>query len=81
MSILVKFEGRVLNFNDRMCGVRYSEDCDISFSEKVPVMFDGKVVGVASVSRDNEGLFCSAEIMDKFAESSDRILEIGEEHD
>ena len=81
MNILVKFEGRVLNFNDRMCGVRYSEDCNISFSEKVPVMFDGKVVGVASVSRDNEGLVCSAEIMDKFAESSDRILEIGEEHD
>ena len=81
MSILVKFEGRVLNFDDRMSGVRYSEDCNISFSEKVPVMFDGKVVGVASVSRDKEGLVCSAEIMDKFAESSDRILEIGEEHD
>lgn len=58
------YEGRLLRLGTiDKCGRKFSEDCKITFPEKVPVTYNfqsgvGNVLGTADISRDETGLNC-----------------------
>lgn len=69
-----KFEGLVLDLKNPPLGMKFSENCDISYSEKVLVYYGGfyerlfgRFVGVATLTKDQDKLICTANIMDEFS--------------
>lgn len=69
-----KFEGLVLDLKNPPLGMKFSENCDISYSEKVPVYYGGiykrlfgRFVGVATLTKDQDKLICTADITDEFS--------------
>lgn len=58
--------------------MKFSENCDISYSEKVPVYYGGfyeglfgRFVGVATISKDQDKLICTADITSEFSTYED----------
>lgn len=73
-----KFEGLVLDLKNPPLGMKFSENCDISYSEKVPVYYGGfyeglfgRFVGVATISKDQDKLICTADITSEFSTYED----------
>lgn len=66
---MVKYEGRLLNLGrvDK-CGRMWSKDCTVSFSEKVPVLYNfcynEPLLGIAEICRDEDGLSCKIAFAD-----------------
>lgn len=73
-----KFEGLVLDFKNPPPGTKFSDSCDISYSETVPVWYGGifkrifgRFVGIATISKDQDKLICTADITDEFSMCED----------
>lgn len=69
-----RFEGLVLDLKNPPLGMKFSENCDISYSEKVPVYYGGiyerlfgRFVGVATLTKDQDKLICTAYITEEFS--------------
>ena len=69
-----KFEGLVLDLKNPPLGMKFSENCDISYSEKALVYYSGfcerllgRFVGVATLTKDQDKLICTANITDEFS--------------
>lgn len=69
-----KFEGLVLDLKNPPLGMKFSENCDISYSEKILVYYGefyerlfGRFVGVATLTKDQDKLICTANITDEFS--------------
>lgn len=83
MMDTIKMKGRLLLF-DKPTSNRtlFPKSCEISFAEKVPVIWDfrfndpGSVMGSGYVMRDEKGLICEVELT-----RSDAIIDILREFD
>ena len=83
MMDAIKMKGRLLLF-DKPTSNRtlISKDCEITFAEKIPVIWDFRfndpnaVLGFGHVERDEKGLICEVEII-----RSDAIVDILHEFD
>lgn len=83
MSDVIKMKGRLLLF-DKPTSNRtlFPKDCEITYAEKVPVIWDfqfndpGAVLGSGHVMRDEKGLVCEVEFI-----RSDTIIDILREFD
>lgn len=69
MNDVIKMEGRLLLFDKpSMNGILFPKDCEITFPEKVPVVYEfqfdkpGAVIGNAIVTKDEKGLLCDVEL-------------------
>lgn len=58
------YEGRLLNLETvDLCKRKFAKDCEITFPEKIPVIYDFNkdpvwVLGHADISKDEKGLSC-----------------------
>ena len=83
MSDVIKMKGRLLLF-DKPTSNRtvFPKDCEITFAEKIPVIWDfqfndpGAVLGSGHVMRDEKGLVCEVELT-----RTDAIIDILREFD
>lgn len=83
MMDTIKMKGRLLLF-DKPTSNRtlFPKDCEITFAEKIPVIWDfrfndpGSVMGFSHVMRDKKGLICEVELT-----QSDVIVDILREFD
>lgn len=59
---MMEFEGRLLNLGTTdICGRKFSEDCKISFPNKIPISINfnndpDKIVGHGEIEKDDKGL-------------------------
>ena len=72
MSNVIKMQGRLLTFDKvDKCNILVPKDCKITYPEMLPILFNfdrsdvSKVLGNASVTRDDSGLICDAIIYDE----------------
>lgn len=73
---MIIFEGRALLFDsvNKRGTHSFSKDCKIEIPEKVPVLWNfdfedpEKVLGFASLKKDDDGLLCRCELRDSFSD-------------
>ena len=83
MMDTIKMKGRLLLFDKPTLNrTLFPKDCEITYAEKIPVIWDfrfndpGSVMGSGHVMRDDEGLICEVELS-----KSDVIIDILREFD
>lgn len=83
MKDIITMKGRLLLFDKPTSNkTLFPKDCEITYAEKVPVVWEfrfndsGSVMGSGHVMRDEKGLVCEAEIT-----PSDAIIDILREFD
>lgn len=66
---MIKFSGKVLKFDSiDTYGMKFSKDCTITVSDKVPVFFDynnDSMIGYADISKVEDGLNCEVSLFNK----------------
>lgn len=79
-----KFKGLVLDLKNPPLGTKFSESCNISYPETVPVYYGGiyeglfgRFVGVATISKDQDKLICTADIWNEFSKWEDEYFVSG----
>ena len=83
MMDTIKMKGRLLLFDKPTLNrTLFPKDCEITFAEKIPVIWDfqfndpGSVMGSGYVMRDEKGLICEVELT-----RTDAIVELLREFD